>query len=135
MLRLPNINRWGTVLRPFPVPVLWAEKGCCVLLQSNCTAAFLRLHLRRRGGGGGDGMGAEVIDPDGVAFGLDVVAVLLGVLGFQVAVFVGEDFPQIEEGTVLFQRDAASSLLISHSRSLYRPGWVARTSGRTGVMD
>ena len=30
---------------------------------------------------------------------------------------------------------AASSLLISHSRSLYRPGWLLRTSGRTGVMD
>lgn len=81
------------------------KKGCCVLLQSNCTAAFLRLYLRRRGGRRGDGMGAEVIDPDGVAFGLDVVAVLLGVLSFQVAVFVGEDFPQIEEGAVLFQRD------------------------------
>lgn len=107
-----------------------------MLLQSNCTAAFLRLYLRRRGGRRGDGMGAEVIDPDGVAFGLDVVAVLLGVLSFQVAVFVGEDFPQIEEGAVLFQRDGGQ-LVVDLAQPAPCTGRVggADIRARTGVMD
>ena len=80
-------------------------------------------------------MGAEVIDPDGVAFGLDVVAVLLGVLGFQVAVFVGEDFPQIEEGTVLFQRDGGQLVVDLAQPLLVQAGVGGADIGRTGVMD
>ena len=34
-----------------------------------------------------------------------MVAVRLGVLGFQVAVFIGQYLPQVEEDAVLLQRD------------------------------
>ena len=50
-------------------------------------------------------MGAEVIDPGGVAFGLDMVAVVLGIFGLQVAVLVGQGLPQVEEGAAFFERD------------------------------
>src|SRR5699024_9835542 len=49
-------------------------------------------------------MGAQVVHPGGVALGLQVVAVGLGVFGPQVAVFVGQHLPQVQEIAALFHR-------------------------------
>ena len=64
-----------------------------------------------------DAVGAEVIDPRGIAFGLDVDAVFLGVFGFQVAVVVGQCLPQVEEGAAFFQRDG-SQLVVDRAQAV-----------------
>ena len=48
------------------------------------------------------GVGGEIFHPGGVALGLDVDAVRLGVLGFQVTIVIGKGFPQVEESAVFF---------------------------------
>ena len=63
-------------------------------------------------------MGAEVIDPGGVAFGLDVVAVALGVFGLQVAVLVGQGLPQVEEDAAFFERDGGK-LVVDLAQALF----------------
>ncbi len=84
------------------------------------------------------GVAAQVIHPGGVAFRLEVVAVRLGVaFDFQVAVFVGQHLPQVEEIAVLFQRNGGQ-LIVDVAQAVAVQALVAlcaATSGRTGVMD
>ena len=63
-------------------------------------------------------MGGEIFHPGGVAFRLDVDAVGLGVLGFQVAVVVGKGFPQVQKSAVLFQRNG-SQLIVDLAQPLF----------------
>nr|DAN08728.1 MAG TPA: hypothetical protein [Caudoviricetes sp.] len=39
MVRLPNANRWGTVLMPFPVPISQLSYKL-TLHDANCTVVF-----------------------------------------------------------------------------------------------
>ena len=58
------------------------------------------------------------IPPGGVAFRLDVDAVRLRVLGFQVTVVVGKGFPQVQKSAVLFQRNG-SQLIVDLAQPLF----------------
>ena len=63
-------------------------------------------------------MGGEIFHPGGVAFRLDVDAVRLRVLSFQVAVVVGKGFPQVQKSAVLFQRNG-SQLIVDLAQPLF----------------
>lgn len=63
-------------------------------------------------------MGGEIFHPGGVALGLDVDAVRLRVLGFQVAIVIGKGFPQVQKSAVLFQRNG-SQLIVDLAQPLF----------------
>ena len=46
------------------------------------------------------GVGGEIFHPGGVTFRLDVDAVRLRVLSFQVAIVIGKGFPQVQKSAV-----------------------------------
>nr|DAT51393.1 MAG TPA: hypothetical protein [Caudoviricetes sp.] len=51
MVRLPNANRWGTVLMPFPVPISQLSYKL-TLHDANRTVVFSCLYRLHEGGAG-----------------------------------------------------------------------------------